>query len=391
MAGMTPFDHLRDAARLAPESGIVAVVNHGRTKPGLIPLWAGEGDLPTPDFIGDAAMDALRAGETFYTWQRGIPELREALSRYYARRFGHGLATERFIVTGSGMQSIQLAMDAVAGAGDEILYLTPAWPNFAAAAGVAGIRPVPVALQPQDGGWAFDAAALEAAITPATRAIFVNTPSNPTGWTADRQTLAEILAVARRHNLWIIADEIYTLFFYGEGRAASFLDVAEDDDLIIYVNSFSKNWAMTGWRMGWVVIHPSLQQTFENLIQYSTSGVPAFLQRGAVAALDEGDAFLDSQVERAGMARDLISAKLTATNRVRLVPPAGAFYLFFEVDGITDTRSAAFDIVDHANVGLAPGTAFGPGGERYFRLCFHRRLDQIEEAGERLARWISSR
>lgn len=385
---MSLVDHLRGAARLAPESGIVAVVNHGRTKPGLIPLWAGEGDKPTPAFIQNAAIEALKAGETFYTWQRGIPELRQALARYHKRHFGHDFSHEEFIVTGSGMQAIQLAIDAVADAGDEVVYLTPAWPNFPAALGIAGAVPVPVPLVHSGNGWTCDVDGIEEAITAKTKAIFVNTPSNPTGWTADRETLEDILEIARERGLWIIADEIYSLFYYDGPRAPSFMDVMRPDDRILFVNSFSKNWAMTGWRVGWLKIHPELQQVFENLVQYSTSGTPAFLQKGAVAALDDGDAFLKAEIAATRIARDTIARRLLATGRVDLTVPPGAFYLFFRIDGISDTRRAAFDIVDEANVGLAPGTAFGPGGEEFFRLCFHRRLDHVEEAADRLARWI---
>ncbi|MDR7033169.1 pyridoxal phosphate-dependent aminotransferase [Mesorhizobium sp. BE184] len=385
---MVLFESLRAQARAAPESGIVAVMNRGRGRDGMIPLWAGEGDMPTPAFITESARQALASGETFYTWQKGIPELRDALARYYRRHFGKAFAGEEFIVTGSGMHAIQLAIDAVAGAGDEVIYLSPAWPNFAAAAAIAGAVPVPVTLDNAGNGWSCDVEKIAAAITPATRAIFVNTPSNPTGWTADRETLKAILDLARARKLWIIADEIYSLFHYGGGRAPSFLDVATDDDRIVFVNSFSKNWAMTGWRIGWVKIHPSLQQVFENLVQYSTSGVAQFMQRGAVTALDEGDAFVFEQVERARQARDLVCGILGQTGRARFTVPAGAFYLFFAIDGINDSRSAAFDIVDNANVGLAPGSAFGPGGEPFLRLCFHRRLDQLEEAAMRLADWM---
>ena len=383
--------YLRPEARLAPESGIVAVMNHGRLREGLIPLWAGEGDLPTPEFITRAAMDALAAGETFYTWQRGIPELREALARYHKRHFGRDFAAEEFLVTGSGMQSIQLAIDAVAGAGDEIVYLSPAWPNLAAAAGVAGVTPVPVHLDWSDNGWACDVDKVAAAITPHTKALFVNTPSNPTGWTADLDTLKALLSLAREKGLWIIADEIYALFYYGGHRAPSFLDVMEPEDRILFVNSFSKNWAMTGWRVGWIKVHPDLQDVFENLIQYSTSGVAQFTQRGAVAALDQGDAFIASQVERAHKARDIVCKILGDTGRARFSVPAGAFYLYFSIDGITDVRQAAFDIVDQANVGLAPGTAFEKDGAGFFRICFHRRLDQVEESANRLAKWIRER
>ena len=388
---MTLTDHLRPEARLAPESGIVELVNHARGRPGLLPFWIGEGDLPTPDFISEAAAAGLKAGETFYTWQRGIPELRSALARYHERHFGRAFAPEEFLVVGSGMQAIQLALDAVAGHGDEVVYLSPAWPNLAAAAGVAGAKPVAVTLDRSGNGWSCDVEKIAAAITPATKAIFVNTPSNPTGWTADRETLFAILDLARERDLWVIADEIYSLFCYGAARAPSFYDVMDRQDRILFVNSFSKNWAMTGWRVGWLRAHPDLQQVFENLIQYSTSGVPAFLQRGAVAALDEGDAFVASQVERARAARDIVCDRLSATGRVDFTSPAGAFYLFFRIDGVEDARRAAFEIVDATGVGLAPGTAFGPGGDGWFRLCFHRRLDQIEEGADRLARWIEAR
>jgi aspartate/methionine/tyrosine aminotransferase len=388
---MTLFESLRREARLAPESGIVAVANHGRGKDGLIPLWAGESDLPTPDFISAPTIAALQAGETFYTWQRGIPELRQALADYHGRHFGGTFAPEEFIVTGSGMQAIQMALDAVAGHGDEVIHLSPAWPNFAAAVGISGATNVAVPLErSSQGGWWCDPAAVEKAVTRRTRALFVNTPANPSGWTADRETLSALLDIARRHGLWIIADEIYALFHYGEGRAPSFMDVAEKNDRILFVNSFSKNWAMTGWRMGWLKVDPSLQQVFENLVQYSTSGVPQFLQRGAVAALNEGDAFLAGQVAQARHCRDMLIDRLRATGRVKTAAPQGAFYLFFEIEGVSDTTAAALRIVDEARVGLAPGTAFGPGGEGFFRACYHRRPDHVEEAADRLARWIAA-
>ncbi|MEX0404452.1 pyridoxal phosphate-dependent aminotransferase [Aquibium sp. LZ166] len=388
---MTLLDQLTAEARLAPDSGISTIIDYGRERPGIIPLWAGEGDMATPEFISNAAIEGLRNGETFYTWQRGIPELRTALADYHGRHFGRDFQPEEFMVTGSGMHAIQLALQATVHAGDEAVYLSPAWPNFPAAASIVGTKPVPVQLEFSDNGWMLDPEKLAAAITPKTRAIFVNSPSNPTGWTADRETLKAILDLSRRHGLWIIADEIYALFHYDGQRAASFLDVMEPDDRVLFVNSFSKNWAMTGWRIGWLRLHPELQQTFENLIQYSNSGVPQFLQRGAVAALNHGDGFVAEQVRRAAQARDLVCRILGDTGRVRLSAPQGAFYLFFAVDGMPDARAAAFEIVDRANVGLAPGTAFGAGGDGYLRLCFHRRLDQLEEAANRLGEWISNR
>ena len=386
---MELFDALRPEARQAPLSGIVAVMTHGWGRPGLIPLWAGEGDAPTPEFITRPAMESMARGETFYTRQRGIPELREAIAAYHVRHFGRAFDPAEFLVTGGGMQAIQLCIDAIAGAGDQIIYLSPAWPNLAAAVGIAGAEAVPVRLDFSDNGWTLDPRRIEEAITSRTRALFINTPSNPTGWTGDHDCLRAILDIARKHGLWIIADEIYTLFHFGGARAPSFLDIMEEEDHILFVNTFSKNWSMTGWRMGWVKVHPSLQQVFENLIQYSTSGVATFMQRGGVAALDQGDSYVFSQVERARRARDIATSIIGGTGRARLVAPEGAFYLFFGVDGISDSGAAAFDIVDQANVGLAPGTAFGEGGEAFFRLCFNRRLDDIEEASRRIAAWIA--
>jgi len=385
---MTLIENLRSEARRAPVSGIEAVANYGRDRKGLIPLWAGESDKPTPDFINAAAKRGLDAGETFYTWQGGIPELRQSLARYHERHFGYSFSPDEFIVTIGGMQAIVLAIEATAGVGDEAIYLEPAWPNFAGAAGVAGAKPVPVALTEGANGWYCDIDRVEAAVTPHTKVIFVNTPANPTGWTADIETLKALLDVARRHGLWIIADEIYALFHYNGQRAPSFMDIMEPEDRILFVNTFSKNWAMTGWRVGWLKTHPSLERTFENLIQYSSSGVAQFLQRGAIAALDEGDDFLTAQVAQAKASRDLICRRLAETARVRFSVPPGAFYLFFKVDGMTDSTKAAFEIVDKALVGLAPGVAFGQAGEGYLRLCFHRKLEDVEEAADRLATWI---
>lgn len=389
-AGLDGFA-LRREARDAPASGIVEVFQYARDRAGLIPLWVGEGDQPTPEFISKPAADALIGGETFYTWQQGIPPLREALARYFTRHFGIETGPQDYIVTGSGMQAIQLALQAVAGAGDECVYLAPAWPNFPAALEVAGGKAVPVELDFSENGWTLDLERLEAAVTPRTRALFINTPSNPTGWAATRETLSAILDIARRRDLWIVADEIYSLFWYGEGsRAPSFLDIQSPQDRILYVNSFSKNWAMTGWRVGWIKAPPALMPVLENLVQYSTSGVPQFLQRGAQAALDGGDEFVAEHVARAAEGLDIVTTALRATGRARFARPQGAFYLFFAIDGVTDSMASAKRIVDETGVGLAPGIAFGPEGEGFFRLCFNRDLGQLAEAGERLQRYIAA-
>ncbi|WP_152044923.1 pyridoxal phosphate-dependent aminotransferase [Aureimonas psammosilenae] len=385
---MNPLDRLHARASQAPESGIVAVMNYGRTLDGVIPLWAGEGDLATPRFISDAAAASLQAGETFYTWQRGIPELRQALARYTENVYGRPSSYDRFFVTGSGMQAIQIVVAALAGEGDEVAFIGPAWPNFAAAVGVAGGVAREVTLDWTEAGWDLDLDKLRAAISPRTRALFVNTPSNPTGWTASTEVLREILGIVREAGITLIADEIYSRFHYAGGRAPSFHDVMEEDEAIFFVNSFSKNWAMTGWRVGWIEAPPAFGPVIENLIQYSTSGVAAFMQRGAVAALEEGEEFVSSQVERAHQARDIFCKALIETNRVSLVPPNGAFYAFFAIDGVEDSMRTAFRLLDETRLGLAPGTAFGASAPRFLRACFHRRLDQVEEAAGRLSDWI---
>ena len=384
-------DALARAARSAPESGIVEVATYGRGREGLIPLWIGEGDTPTPAFICEAATRALAAGETFYTWQRGIPALREALARYHTALYGRAFAPEEFYVTGSGMQAIQIVLAMVAGAGDEVVIPTPTWPNAAAAAGIMGARVAEVPMSFGNDGWSLDLDRLGAAITDRTRALFVVSPNNPTGWTASRSDLVSLLALARRHGLWIVADETYARFWYGEGsRAPSFFDVMEPEDRILFVNTFSKNWAMTGWRVGWIVAHPSLGQVIENMIQYATSGVAQFMQRAAVTALERGEGFVAHMVERARRGRDIACGALRATGRVRFAEPRGSFYLFFSVDGEPDARRLALRLVDEANVGFAPGTAFGPGGERFMRLCFARNAEQLTIAMGRLALSISA-
>jgi len=378
---------VRPEALAAPESGIVEVFNYGRGRQGLIPLWVGEGDMATPAFITDAATRSLVAGETFYTHQRGVPELREAIGRYMTLLYDRDLPADRFFVTVGGMHALQLAFRIATGAGDEVLIPSPSWPNFLGALAVVGATPVEVPMTVQPGrGWTLDIDDLAAAVTPRTRAIVINSPANPTGWTATRDELAAILALARRHGLWIIADEIYGRFvFDGTPRSASFHDVMDDGDRVLFVQTFSKNWAMTGWRIGWLECHPSLGQTIENLMQYSCSGVATFMQRAATVALEQGEGFVAHQIDRVNRGRAIVSDGLAATGRVSFAAPGGAFYLFFRIEGETDSRALALRLVDEANVGIAPGTAFGAGGGDHLRLCFARRAEDLQEATRRLS------
>lgn len=397
------LDAVRPEARAAPESGIVEVFNYGRGRQGLIPVWVGEGDLPTPDFIRDAAKASLDEGETFYTWQRGVPELRQAIADYMTRVYGApfsgagAFTPERFFVTIGGMHAIQLAMRLACGAGDEAIVPTPAWPNFPGALLASGARPVEAPMRraadaagrPGKGKWTLDLDLIESLIGPRTRVIVVNSPSNPTGWTATRAEIEAVLALSRKHGLWIVADEIYGRFFYSGARAPSFHDAMEEGDRVLFVQTLSKNWAMTGWRVGWLEAPAELGQAIENLIQYSSSGVSVFAQRAARAALDLGDDFVATQKARASEARRALSDTLRATGRVDFGDPDGAFYLFPHFEGFEDTRALALRLVDEAGVGVAPGSAFGAGGAPYLRLCYARDPAQVAEAAGRLARWLT--
>lgn len=382
---------LRPTARTLPESGISKVFNYGRYKEGLIPLWAGEGDLPTPKFICDVAAKSMAAGETFYTAQRGIPELRNSLARYFTRLYGQAFEADEFFVTGGGMQAVQIAVQATCGPGDEVIVPSPAWPNFEGALSIQGAKVVALPMTLERDGWSLPMDKLFAAVNPKTRAIVINSPANPTGWTASRDELKSILEFARARGLWIIADEIYGRFYFKGPLAPSFFEFRRPDDRIIFVNTFSKNWAMTGWRIGWMQAPPALGDTIESLIQYNTSGVATFMQRAAVAAIEDGEPFIAQQLAAAARGREIVSNALGAFNSVRSVPPAGAFYSFFAIDGMRDSMAAALQLIDETGVGLAPGIAFGPAAEGYFRVCFLRSAPALEEAMQRLTGWLQKR
>jgi aspartate/methionine/tyrosine aminotransferase len=391
MQNATPLDWpglIRPEINAVETSGIVEVFDYGRNKQGLIPLWVGEGDLPTPGFIAEAAKASIDRGETFYTYQAGVPELRAAISAYMSAHYGGDLGPERFFVTIGGMHALDIAVKMTVGPGEEALVLAPAWPNFAGALACNGARAVFVELEATP-VWRLDPERLEAAVTPKTRAILFNSPANPTGYVASRQEIEATLAIARRHGLWIIADEIYGRLVYGGARAPSFHDVMTADDKILFVQTLSKNWAMTGWRIGWLEAPAALGPVIENLIQYSTSGVPVPTQRAATVAISQGEPFLAETVARLRLCRDIMTEGLAATGRVELAAPEGAFYLFPRILGHDDSRELAFRLIDEAGIGVAPGYAFGPGGKGRLRLCFARAPEQVREATRRLSAWLA--
>jgi aspartate/methionine/tyrosine aminotransferase len=387
------LDAITAAARNEPDSGIISAVNHGLGRPDVIPVWSGEGNVPTPETFCRAAIQSLLHGETFYTWQRGIPPLREALARYHTRHYGRTFDHENFFVTGGGMQSIQTILQLIAGEDSEIVLPTPAWPNYAGPMRLSGAKPVEVSLDFANGRWHLDLDKLFGAITRRTKAIVLNSPSNPLGWTASLDDLTAVRDECRKRGLWIVGDEVYARFYYGashETRAPSFLDICDSEEQILLANTFSKNWAMTGWRVGWLQAPKSLGAAIERIIQYNTSGTPAFLQRGCVAALDEGEDFVAEQVRKARANRDLVAASLRQHPQIRFDLPKGAFYMFFAIEGMKDSLATTLRIIDEAAVGFAPGGTFGPGGEGFLRMCFLRDRSKLEEALDRFGKWLKT-
>ena len=376
---------VRDAIRDLPASRIGEISALGMGDPTVIPLWYGEGDLPTPDFIGAAATAALEAGHTFYTYKAGLPELRSAIADYLTGLYARPTEAERIVVSSSGMNALMLVAEALIDPGDNLVIIAPVWPNIAASVSIMGGEPRLVALDPvPGGGWRLDVERVFAACDSRTRGIFVNSPSNPTGWMISAAQIDELLAFARRRGVWLIADEVYGRIVYGNRPAPSFLDHAAPEDRLIVVNSFSKNWAMTGWRLGWLTVPPDLFPQVEKLVEFNTSGSPTFLQHAGIVAIREGEPFIARFVARCRAARDVAIDALKACRRVEVAHPEGAFYAFFRVDGVIDSLAFAKEVLSRAKVGLAPGSAFGPMGEGHLRLCFAREPQQVAEAVDRL-------
>ncbi len=391
MSTSLDLSSLRGAVNDLRETGIVDVAVHGWGRQGLIPLWFGEGDVPTPTFISDAAHEAMLRGETFYTDQRGIEDLRAALVGYNKRMFGVDLSDERVTLTNSGMMAIALAMQMLVGPGDEVVVVGPVWPNIYSAIAVNEGEARHATIRLTEAGWHLDLEELFAAVTERTKAIFLNSPGNPTGWIMPEEDQAALIAFARERGIWILSDEVYHTLVFDRPVAKSMLQFAEPDDKVIAINSFSKSWLMTGWRMGWMVHPEGLGPTLAKLIQISTSGVPQFIQRAGIAAIEGGDEVIADLRSRCQAGRDIVFDRLETWPRVRATRPNGAFYAFFAVDGMTDSVAKCKELIDRCNVGLAPGSAFGPSGEGYLRLCYASTPEKLHQAMDALGAVIGGK
>ncbi len=378
-------------------SRIREVANEGIGREGVLKFWFGESDEVTPEPIRQAAIASLQAGETFYAHNLGLPELREAIAGYTDRLHpGRGTAHwfGRLAVTSGGVNGLMLAAQTLVDAGDEVVVLTPAWPNLVAQPLILGARVRSVSLVPRGGAWTLDLEALRQAVTPATRVLVINAPANPTGFTLTVDQQRAILAHCRATGTWIVADEVYErLYFEGDtsnGAAPSFLDVAEPDDRLIVAHSFSKSFLMTGWRLGWLVLPPALTEAVGKLIEFNTSCAPVFVQRGAIAAIAHGDAVTPALVAHLRHCRDTLVPLLQALPGVELATPRAGMYAFFRLPGQADCLDVAKRLVREAGLGLAPGSAFAPEAAGWLRWCFASRdVARLEEGVRRLSGWLA--
>jgi aspartate aminotransferase len=365
-------------------SKIREVANAGMHLKDVIALWYGEPDLPTPDFICKAAADAMARGETFYTQNLGIHELRETLGEYLSDLHGRPIAANRVAVTASGMSATNLMQQVLTDPGDNVVVSAPVWPNLVETIRVMGGEPRFTWLRFGNDGWSLDIDELLDKVDGRTRAILINTPSNPTGWVMSREDQQRVLDFCRDRGIWYLSDEVYDRMYYRGRCAPSVLDIAEPEDRVVAVNSFSKSWCMTGWRLGWLTAPASLMPTLEKMIEFHYSCPAHFSQVAGIAAIREGEPFIAELMTRYRQARDLVTDRLQAMPRVRVHRPEGAFYAFFQVDGLTDSLEFCKKVLRETQVGLAPGSAFGETGEGFIRLCYASTLDRLERAMDRL-------
>ena len=387
---------MRTTIRHLPGSLIREVANAGLGRSDVLAFWFGESDEVTPAPVRQAAVDALLRGETFYSHNLGLAELREALRSYTAGLHGDPGA-DRIAVTSSGVSALMTAMQLLVDAGDEVVVVTPVWPNLPAQPAILGGRVTRVALAPDaTGAWRLDLHRLLEAVTPASRVLLLNAPNNPTGMTLTRAEQQTLLDHCRRTGTWIVADEVYDRVWFGSqapetpaalppqgdavdlgaarrrtGAAApSFLDIASPEDRLIVVHSFSKSFLMTGWRLGWLVLPAGYLDAVGKLIEFNSSCAPVFVQRGGLAALAMADDFVPQLVARLQAGRDALCPALAALPGVQSAIPLGGMYAFFRAPGTGDSLAFAKHLVSAHGLGLAPGAAFGPEGEGWLRWCF---------------------
>jgi aspartate/methionine/tyrosine aminotransferase len=383
---------MRQAIQNLEASRIREVANAGLGRDDVLAFWFGESDEVTPDFIRQAAIDSLASGETFYAHNLGLPELREAIAAYTSR-LHPAVGANRIAVTSGGVNALMLAIQMLVDAGDEVVAITPVWPNLTAQPAILGASVRCVPLVAHAGEWKLDLDALRAAVTAGTKLLIVNAPNNPTGWTMTRAEQQALLDHCRATGTWILADEVYERLYYEpspNGCAPSFLDIAAPDDRLVVVHSFSKSFLMTGWRLGWLVLPPAMMDGMGKLIEFNTSCASVFTQRAGIVALQRTDEVTPRVVAHLKQCRDTLVPLLAAVPGVKVVPARGGMYAFFQLEGFGDSLEVAKRLVTEAGLGLAPGNAFGPEAQGWLRWCFASRDPQrLVQGVERLKRWLA--
>jgi aspartate/methionine/tyrosine aminotransferase len=386
---------LRTSLDALPASRIREVANAALGRDDLVKFWFGEGDLPTPAFIREAAKSALDAGDTFYNHNLGLLELREAIAAYanalHAPRVP--LGSDRVAVTSAGVSALSLVSQALLDPGDKAAIVTPVWPNLTSIPQVLGARVLRVPLECKAGAWSLDLQRLFDAAASGVRAIVVNSPGNPTGWTMPQAQWDELLAFCRQRGIWLVSDDAYERLIYdGRRHAPGVLAQVDGDERFISVNTFSKTWSMTGWRLGWLIAPRGFVANFAKLVEFNTSCAPPFVQRAGIVALRDGEPLVTQTIGRLRGARDLLVKRLAAIPGVEVSAAPGAMYCFFRVPGRSDdSLGFAKALVTSVGLGLAPGIAFGPEGEGYLRWCFAASESLIEEGVQRLAAYLEHR
>ena len=383
---------MRQAILDLAQSRIREVANAGLGRTDLLAFWFGESDEVTPEPIRQAAIASLQMGETFYSHNLGLPELRQAVAHYMSQRHGP-VELDRLAITSGGVNALMLATQSLVDAGDEVVAVTPVWPNLTAQAAIMGARLCCVPLQAHNGQWQLDIEALLVAVTAKTKLLIVNAPNNPTGWTLTRQEQQRILDHCRRTGTWILADEVYERLYFdasANGCAPSFLDLAVADDRLVVVHSFSKSFLMTGWRLGWLVMPPSMTAQMGKLIEFNTSCVSVFTQRAGIAALENTESITPAVVAHLKLCRDTLLPLLQSIPGLEVSAARGGMYAFFKLAGHTDSLQTAKRLVAEAGLGLAPGEAFAPEAKGWLRWCFASRDPQrLVQGVDRLRRWLA--
>jgi hypothetical protein len=378
-----------------PRSRIRELAEIAMSLDGVLRLYFGESNLPTPRYIKQAAARAIEEGYTFYTENAGLPSLRQAIAENYRRLHGVELDPAReILVTASGMQALHMGIRCALDPDDEAIMLTPAWPNGSSSVMMANarVRHVPHPLHGLRYGVDFDA--LEAAATPRTRLIVYTSPSNPLGWVATQEEQRKLLDFARRRDLWLLADEVYDRLYYAGARlgdaAPSILRVATRDDAVMVVHSFSKSYCMTGWRLGWLIARADLAAKATVLNEFVITHAASFAQKAGETALADGEPELECMLARLKANRDFCLEALGGVKGLTLPTPDGAFYLFPRIDGLRDSFGFCRRLLEQTRVGLAPGVAFGEGGEGFVRICFAAERSILEPAMDRLTKFLRS-